>query len=353
MSSVENKNKCMDNEHSPLLLALLHWIKGTLTNISEVLSDCETLIKAIRSSKTSPIHHAIVARAKDEEMSSSKVWCELRHYMARLYSYRDATEVIVDASRHSRELFHDFRVGSIASSDPMARPITGADRLTAAEIIRRMTPRDEDARHDLLLAEEMQKFELDSIIHNETTRRSVAPIVHAEILVYDYLSRQDMTKSSQFWNECKYIGSSKPTCRFCKYYFDSLPHADGVEVRSTHWNLYLNWRLPDLPWEHGATAVGKQMLLLNQLTRRVRTDARRTLQQKVPRGKQHDSDTHSLQFYFPSLASSESLPPTTELADDDLSEMGWNSHGSSELIAELDALIEVDFDGDDDGGVSL
>ena len=346
----------MNNEHSPLLLALLHRIKRALTNISEVLSDCETLIKAIRRSKTSPIHHAIVARAKDEEMSSSKVWCELRHYMARLYSYRDATEVIVDTSRHCRELFQDFTVDPIASSAPMARPITGAHRLTAAEIIRCMTPKDEDARHDLLLAEEMQKFELDSIIYNETKKNSFAPIVHAEILVYDYLSRHDITKSSQFWNECKYIGSSKPTCRLCKYYFDSLPHADGVEVRSTHGNLYLNWRLPDLPWKHGATAVGEQILLFDQLTRRVQIDARRTLQQKVPHGKQHDSDTHSLQFYFPSLASSESLPPLppiTELAEDDLSEMWWNSNGSSEFIAELDALIEVDFDGDDDGGVPL
>ncbi|KAF9872551.1 hypothetical protein CkaCkLH20_10048 [Colletotrichum karsti] len=256
------------------------------------LSDCEKLIKAILAIKNTSMDKAIRDNAKDGDLTSSEAWCELRHYLGRLLSFRQAAEVIVGASDRFKSMFKDFKVIAVPSSDRILKPIPKSSLVTAASIIRNMASDDEDMQALLANAADMQKLGLDEFIRIQLCKRTFRPYVHAEILVHDYLLRHAEEECWDYWNGWEYIGGSKPTCRLCHYYFTS--HPNKVPVRDTHFNLYPNWRLPGM-FENNDTTVSdaRSLELLRKIIDSVRDDAKDTLEKKSPRGKKHDSDTHS------------------------------------------------------------
>ena len=198
--------------------------------------------------------------------------------------------MIVAASQRWSDLFQDFQITFIPSSKPAKRPLRDAS-LTAAQIISNM-PQDDEFQTCLSQAQEMQKFNLDELIKLQVSTKNFRPIVHAEVLLHDYLLEQGVSHPSQYWNGWKYIGGSKPTCRLCCYYF--VEHVDRVDVRPPHHNLYPNWRLPDIVAHEGSAAETRTLELLARLTHKVRTDAKRTLNERSSPGKRHDSNTYSV-----------------------------------------------------------
>ncbi|OHE97159.1 hypothetical protein CORC01_07600 [Colletotrichum orchidophilum] len=304
------------------------------------LSDCEKLIKVVVSIKNTQIEQAIMRNAKDGEISRSQSWCELRHYLGRLLSFRQAADAIIGAHDRLPILFQDFKITPIPSSEAARKPIAKSKSFTAASIIRNMIPDDEEEQKFYLeQATEMQKFGLDAIIQKQISRRTFRPRVHAEVLVHSYLLGQDLQHPREYWNSWKYIGSSKPTCRLCSYYFGA--HPDRVQVRKSHFNLYTNWRLPGV--FEGPDSVEpdtKTLHLLQQITERVHDDVKRTLEEKRPVGKNHDSNTYStLPPGFPRYAHSDTASISEVVAQ--LNEMNLDRHinGQSHLLT----------DGGDDG----
>lgn len=308
-------------------------------NGCEVLSNTETLLKAIHSRIQSKLETAIQQKANDGGFASSESWCELRHYLGRLHSYRRAAEIIVATSQHWPELFQDFTITPLPSSAPLPRPLPKTG-LTAYDIICNMTNDEETRARCLSQAEDMQKFGLDELVAVQLGRTNFQPFVHAEILIHSFLLNRNISLPNQYWNSQKYIGSSKPTCRLCSYYFNI--HSDQVSVRSSHFNLYSNWRLPVVPSSLGAID-GKQKTLdiLQRITENVCNDVVRTLHEKSPPWKRHDSNTYS------GIPHSFILGHSLCTSVENRSIAAGNSSAAA-----ADPNVDSDSD-EDDGGVSL
>ncbi|KAI8250141.1 hypothetical protein K4K58_010131 [Colletotrichum sp. SAR11_239] len=178
----------------------------------KILSDCEKLIKSVVAIKSSPIEVAIKAHAKDGSINSSDSWCELRHYLGRLLSFRQAANVLVDANDRFPDMLKAFKITSIPSSRQAPKPIAKSRSVTAVSIVENMIADDDEEKSDLLeKALEMQRFGVNDIILAQISKRSFRPRVHAEILVHNYLLEQGLQHPREYWNSWKYIGSSKPT----------------------------------------------------------------------------------------------------------------------------------------------
>jgi hypothetical protein len=274
---------------SNLRCALLR--SGVLSSFT-VSKNCEALIKFIDLLYHSEIDGFIRDKAKEGRIDQSEHWCDLRHATGRLLSYLQAVKALVSARTRWPELFENFEVCYVASSRPSSCPFRGRsspERLSAQDMIGRMTSNQREMAKYRSHAQELQKHGLDTIMREKADWRTFRPLVHAEVLLLDSLEKDGGTHPSRFYSEYKYIGCSKPTCLLCAYYFSI--HESGVEVRPTHRNLYPYWRMPDV-CEHDGLQAGKDREdLMNKIVERVRKDAFRVLQEKLPDGKRHDSNT--------------------------------------------------------------
>ena len=233
-------------------------------------------------------------RASDDRGRNPVPWRELRHHSGRLLSYQHAVEVLWDSGHMWPELFENFEVAYASSCSRHPNPLKTSPQ-TASAIIGRIVTADDKSRY-LALAEELQhKFELDAVVETLWTKNSFRPVVHAEILLLNWLENNGGTRPPRFFNNWQYIGSSKPTCRLCEYYISS--HPSGVQVRSPHKNLYANWRMPDHADVHDfrgeEDALRKRHEIMQSVASRVRQDALRTLSEKVTDTRPHDSNTLS------------------------------------------------------------
>lgn len=212
-------------------------------------------------------------------------WRELRHCLGRLLSYRQTAEVLVATHDWWPRLFHGFIIYSIPPNERMRKPISDTS-LSAATIVMNMTREDEDPRVYLEKVAILEDMGLDNRITQQITTKSFRPIVHTEVQVHSALISCSITRVQKFWNDYKYIGSCKPTCRLCSYCFHN--YWDNIKVRPSHQNLYLNWRLPDLYLsEHSSDRESRE--LLARMTEHVRNDAKRIFKEGLPSRRKHDS----------------------------------------------------------------
>jgi OTT_1508-like deaminase len=263
-----------------------------MLNFRLVSQHCESLVKYIDHIYKSEIEVLIRNRAKEGRMNKSECWSELRHVAGRLLSYLRAAKTLVSTSKLWPELFENYVVCYIASSVPGQYIFKGKhspEKMSAELIVRCMTSDLKKLEEYKAHAQELQKFKLDESIRIKTSKQKFRPIVHAEVLLLDWLERDCGTLPTRFFNGYKYIGCSKPTCRLCEHYFSV--HASGVEVRSAHRNLYPNWRMPDVYEDQGPHAAKDREKLMGKILELVRKDAFRVLVEKVPEGKRHDSNT--------------------------------------------------------------
>jgi len=319
---------------------------------------CERLINAIDRLYQSEIAGLILDRTNEGRMNESTFWCELRHAAGRLLSYLQAVKVLVSTRKRWPELFEDFTVTFVASSIPGQNPLKCRNRpkdLSADKIIGRMTSDPTEMTSYKAHALELQKFKLDENIQKQAGNKRFHPIVHAEVLLQDSLERDGLSHPSKFFKGYKYIGCSKPTCRLCEYYFSA--RACGIEVRQTHRNLYPNWRLPDVYQHQGPQAEKRRENLMNKIVDRIREDAFRTLTEKLPERKHHDSNTEPT-YPIDSIAGEEFADLehlTSNFRDLDMGsshDRAIYSSGESVLVNE-DSFLTGESDDEQDGGVKL
>lgn len=273
---------------------LRSWHLRNCPHLHSALSDVESLIKAVHHAQKAQteIKKAVGSRTKDSEMLRSEDWCQLRHYLGRLHSYRQAASFIVCAAKKWPLLFEDVKITSLPSSSRMFKPILNSG-LTAATIIENIPPAEKDKIPELKRqAEDLCRMGVDEAIQEQVCKRTFRPIVHAEVLIHDYLVKNKITEPDGFWKGWQYIGTSKPTCRMCQYYFNSHPQ-NQIRVRSSHGNLYPNWRVPEISENDDAEAQKAHKVLVTKISERIWNDVQRTLRQRTTQGKLHDSNTYS------------------------------------------------------------
>jgi hypothetical protein len=260
----------------------------SLTGLYTDFTACETLFTFIHHAQRRKFGDSISEQARDGQINSSKPWMELRHFVGRLHSYYLAVETIIRANKFWDRLFHDIKVTVIPSARVIPHPLSGR-RPNAHEIMGRMSSSKEIIERHRSMAVELQKHGLDEKILTECNDLSQTHMVHAEVLVLDYLlSYLHGSSDADFWNDWRYIGSSKPTCRLCHYYF--IEHPGGVQVRESHKNLYPHWRVPDVFDEN---AMKSTTSILNAINQRTREDAIRSLEDQISQGRVHDSNSFS------------------------------------------------------------
>ncbi|KAH7233901.1 uncharacterized protein BKA55DRAFT_144960 [Fusarium redolens] len=126
---------------------------------------------------------------------------------------------------------------------------------------------------------------------SELWRSAPKPTVHAEVLVHDWLENTEGgIRPERFFNRWKFIGSSKPPCKLCSYFFDEYP--TDVQVRPSHQNAYFAWRMPDVYEYQGEESSHKRMLVMDSIKTRIRSDVVRVLSEKLADGRPHDSSAY-------------------------------------------------------------
>lgn len=341
------------------LVRTISMIYYCLLNIWLVSEHCETLLYDIDRMYQSEMNEHMRNRSNEGKINESKCWCELRHAATRLLSYLHATKCLVSMRKRLPELFESFQVCYVKSSLPSRCPLKArrqGNGLSMKEIIGRMTSDPTALERYRGYAQHLEKLGVDENIQEEAWDKTLRPIVHAEVLVLDSLLKDGGTTSSKFFGGYKYIGCSKPTCRLCDYYFSF--HPSRVEVRPTHRNLYPNWRMPDVYDYQGLGAVKEREDLMIKILGRVKEDAFRTLIEKMPETKHHDSNTEPT--YPIDGISTRGIGESDSLAnlfqDLDIGHSGDDSMSISSTKGSYDALYPFAAESDDEdeeGGAKL
>ncbi|KAH6842409.1 hypothetical protein B0I37DRAFT_196859 [Chaetomium sp. MPI-CAGE-AT-0009] len=303
-----------------------------------VADDVSRLILAIQSHQQTPAQQLIQKRALALKSDKGNCWALARHAAGRLVSYQYAVETLTIAHHvwADTPLFLEYDIGFLHSSkaghEPLVEQQTGlrSKPLTADEIINRMTSNRPDQERYKAFAESLQmdttagststaaaggERKLDAAIA-EQWNSGMASRVHSEVLLLDYLQRTPgRTKAHRFFRGMRYIGASKPSCRLCRYYFDTC--APEVATRATHNNVYYRWRQPDtyrfsgdpLPNGEGLTPAETQWRdTINQIKALVCRDVFRLLETQVGDApRMLDSNTYTERIRLSSGAGSASL----------------------------------------------
>ncbi|KXJ87909.1 hypothetical protein Micbo1qcDRAFT_167044 [Microdochium bolleyi] len=319
-------------------------IAADLNEEQKFLKECDTLLKALHNARSTGtrIGSVITERASqtDQNQPAARAWSEFRHCMSRLLNYRLAVETIFKAYQRWPALMEDFTVTSVPSSKPWPRPITDR-KLTAHDIVSEILPPGRDRDDCSTIARNMAIMGVDDKIQERVGNKNWRPIVHAEMNLHAYILDNDKSHETHYWNEWKYIGSSKPTCRLCEHYFQA--HSDDVQVRRSHGNLYTTWRLPVLDEDGLGDQHKDRATLVEDVTAAVMKDLRQTLHDKLIRGRAHDTTTSaSLEFHqdFALDIDGQAFSDTNQddfSSDDD----GGSALGSTSGFAESPAFAHV------------
>ncbi|KAF4999909.1 hypothetical protein FGRMN_2147 [Fusarium graminum] len=256
--------------------------KSRLGYVQPAISEFQTLINVIVEMEKDKTPAIISQRAKDGEMTRSEPWCKLRHFLGRWISYRKAALGIVAISERWPALFQDFEITMIPSGTRLPNPLLRSD-LTSSIIMKHII--DEDKIEDPELqkaADGLPQLQIDDVIRAHYASRKFKPLLHAEVLVYEYLLNHEQAATESYWNRWNYIGSTLQGDKPC--------------VRSSHGNLYRNWRLPEFH-EHDDNENDNhdeaRDEILKRIAHRMREDVVRTLREKRIRWKARDSNTNS------------------------------------------------------------
>ncbi|KAK1510093.1 hypothetical protein CABS01_07765, partial [Colletotrichum abscissum] len=266
-------------------------------------SNGEHLILAANNFRKSLMYESVIERAREGRFNESERWCQLQHFIERLSSYHGAIRAIISGRRRLHpDLFENFEITWLPSSIPMNNPMdtlqshmgmkTQQKRRSADNIIRKMMGNSADRDTTLEQAKTLQVCGLDESIMHQCQRTSFKPIVHCEILLLHYLDQEYCRNRYHipFFDDVKFIGCSKPTCRLCEYYFAA--HNTDIQVRPGHKNVYSNWTIPNL-FANDLAEANERDSLLDKVVSKIREDALRALREKITDGKRFDSDTHS------------------------------------------------------------
>ncbi|KAL7782778.1 hypothetical protein V8C37DRAFT_413850 [Trichoderma ceciliae] len=259
---------------------------------ADYLHKSETTIQLLVRIDKSRAGAAIMSRALEDRIagfSSMECWSKFFHTMRRILAYLQSTQFFLLAKERWPSLFQNVTVSFLSSSRPIAKPIRNKS-LSADGIVNRMTRKEKEIQIFKTFVQTLQAFSLDDRIKEEYGRATFRPTVHSEVLLLNWVSSQGEVMPSRFFNGWMYIGSSKPTCKLCDYYFHE--HRTNVEHRASHGNLYPSWRVPDVFPYQGKASIDARQIMVDRVLLRVRRDAFDIVRKKaLPSIKGNDTNT--------------------------------------------------------------
>lgn len=216
-------------------------------------------------------------------------WAELVHVSGRLISYKRAVEVCQMAFTRWPSLLEAYEVVIVPSSTPTDK-VLNVQALSAEGCMGKTTSPDTplrqvfDAQYDWLRLH----FRLDDKVA-EIWKSKPKPFVHSEMQLLHMLEHTEGgTNNRRFFEGDMFIGTSKPPCRLCSYYFHEC--GTEVEIRPSHRNVYLPWRTPDVYDQQGVQSRDETY---RKIKRRLEKDLHEILKTSTGDGRLHDSTNYS------------------------------------------------------------
>ncbi|KAL2258613.1 hypothetical protein VTK26DRAFT_8023 [Humicola hyalothermophila] len=260
----------------------------------EFTHHAQALLNTINTHYRPSLENYLKQKTRGNNITRDSPWSEARHALGRLLSYFIAVKVLIEARQLWPQLFVDFEINWIPSSVPSRDPPD--IRRNAKGIIHRMGRKATMNAYQQHERDLQSHKKLDDLIKKKVHPSQFRPIVHAEVHLLDSVLRDQAKADAEgedplrFFNEAEfggYIGSSKPTCLLCHYYFNA--HPSGVQCRSTHGNLYPNWRPPSVFESDGAEAEEERDAIVEAMIKDIRNETVRAIQQRSSTRKRHDS----------------------------------------------------------------
>ena len=217
------------------------------------------------------------------------MWCQLRHYLGRLYSYRRVADIIVETAKTRPDLFRDTIVTYIPSAF-QKRIATPKSSSTLREVICRAFPQPNSSQLESEIFE-LQNYGIDEKLSEQLQIKNMRAGIHAEIHLHDHLEREGKTRAAVFWDSCLFIATGKPPCCLCYLYFNDP--GNDFQLQSPHMNLYPKWRLPEVHDDQNIEAKQHFEEQLQEIIEQLQQDTLDIIKQKVPRWKRNDSRTDS------------------------------------------------------------
>lgn len=254
------------------------------------VSAAEQLVWMIHGAYGRPVFTDLVQKrvSREELWKTDTYWHDLVHVAGRLMSYKQAIDVAVMVQERWPELFEDFEVQMVPSSTGNPQVLMGK-ALTAEGILHKTWSDEALLEEYYAQARKLQgEYGLDVQIKKKWDEKP-KPIVHAELQLFNWVLNNK--GDAKFFDDIEFIGTSKPPCKLCAYFFQEYP--TGVEVRASHWNLYFNWHYPDIYASQGDKAVDRRKKVLHGIKSRLKNDIAEALKEKVNPGRPHDSSNYS------------------------------------------------------------
>ncbi|KAI3571235.1 hypothetical protein IWW34DRAFT_710041 [Fusarium oxysporum f. sp. albedinis] len=252
--------------------------------VCDLISSLSTFF---RSHMFADVRHRL---ARENDMMSTTYWSDCVHVAGRLLSYKRAVDLMDSVAKIWPQLFSDFRICMISSSSTES-DILSVNPWTAAKIFKGMSSDKAFLSRSAKQLDSFSVYDIDVEI-SEFWRHAPKPIVHAEMLVHSWVENTEGgIRPERFFNRWKFIGTSKPPCKLCSYFFDEYP--TDVQVRPSHQNVYFAWRMPDVFEHQGEASIRTRMLVMDSIKTRIRADVVRILSEKVSDGRPHDSSAYT------------------------------------------------------------
>ncbi|GAB1319683.1 hypothetical protein MFIFM68171_09893 [Madurella fahalii] len=268
-------------------------------NNDEFARHAQELLEEINIHYGPTLEDYMKQKTRGHDAVEDSPWSEVRHALGRLLSYFIAINVLISARKLWPQIFVDFEVSWVRSTEPSLDP--PEIRRNAKGIIDRMGRNRATLEAYQKHARSLQNLGLDVQIKQRVHHTKFRPIVHAEINLLDSILRDEAQAYDEgedpprFFNEAefgRYIGSSKPTCMLCHWYFAA--HTSGVHCRPSHGNLYYNWRTPDVLEDDGAEADQERNDIVESMIKAIREQTARAIRERSYFRRKHDSrDTPS------------------------------------------------------------
>ncbi|CEJ81818.1 hypothetical protein VHEMI01928 [[Torrubiella] hemipterigena] len=309
-------------------LPLVPWLRSIQTNCRGGVKPLATCI-AMHKATQQGLWNQLCALA-DATLDKTSHFPRAKHNIGRLSSRIRAPHAMLASLQDFSGEFSALRVHiAVIAVPPMAAAKwPEPDSHTSLDgILGRMVganfPRMDEVKARLLFLDMVYDREpLQAILLHYTESE---PFVHAEIRVLEHLD----TLEVEFFNNDRYIYTSKPACYCCRLYFEKF--SKGIIVPESHFKIPKHWGFPKVEEfsKYDAASI-EQRDLINGMNKVMRTEI---LQQidgiTIPAGWQTDSTTG-----VPSIVSLD----TVSVFSDDLSprfELG--TYGTSiQLTEEFD-----------------
>ncbi|KAH7635426.1 hypothetical protein B0T09DRAFT_353897 [Sordaria sp. MPI-SDFR-AT-0083] len=287
------------------LLDLGDYMDTDMTPEAEYDKTCKIIIHQLANTFSSKrLKDILVARSDAGRTAmkghtSMECWSDLVHTAQRILAYHGSVQYFFRARDEWPQLFQSkIEILVLFSGNVRDAPRRNKS-FTAKSIVGRMTSNQKLLTIFKRFVEELQLLDLDDrLVEAYNTNTDMA--VHSEVLLHHWLLTdhgKGEINPSMFFNSWPYIGSSKPTCKLCKYYFEES--RSGIEARPSHGNMYPKWRLPDVYDSHDSEAVKRRQVILDRILQRVRTEVFNAIKKKRPLNyKQEDSNTWSATMHL-------------------------------------------------------